>query len=56
MPLPSTTGGEVVRVTGCGLADRHNRSISPRANPLIAIAHPQFRSELARRARPLDSP
>lgn len=41
-------------VTEYGVADMRGRSVSQRANALIAIAHPQFRDELASQARALD--
>jgi acyl-CoA hydrolase len=41
-------------VTEHGVADLRGRSISQRAASLIAIAHPDFRDELARAARRLD--
>lgn len=41
-------------VTEYGVADMRGRSVSQRANALIAIAHPQFRDQLASQARALD--
>ncbi|HET6379436.1 MAG TPA: acetyl-CoA hydrolase/transferase C-terminal domain-containing protein [candidate division Zixibacteria bacterium] len=38
-------------ITEYGIAELHGRTVPERARALIAIAHPQFREELAQRAR-----
>lgn len=48
----TTTRSDVdMIVTEYGVAELRNKSLADRANAMIAIAHPQFRDELAREAR-----